>query len=47
MNRIHHIRRAVRILAGLAGALVALGAAAPAAFAQVSPPTGRCHDSGS
>jgi len=40
MNRIHHIRRAVRILAGLAGALVALGAAAPAAFAQVSPPTG-------
>jgi len=26
MNRIHHIRRAGRILAGLAGALVALGA---------------------
>jgi len=40
MNRIHHIRRAGRILAGLAGALVALGAAAPAAFAQVSPQTG-------
>ena len=35
--RIHHIRRLVRILAGLVGALVALGVAAPAAFARVLP----------
>ena len=37
MSHIHHIRRLVRILAGFAGALVALGVAAPAAFARVAP----------
>jgi len=37
MSHIHHIRRLVRILAGFAGALVALGVAAPAAFARVVP----------
>jgi hypothetical protein len=37
MNRHHHIRRLVRILAGLAGAFVAFGVAAPAAFARVVP----------
>jgi hypothetical protein len=40
MIRIHHIRRLVRILAGLVGALVALGVAAPAAFARVLPDPG-------
>ena len=38
MNRIQNIGRVTRILAGLVGVLVALGAAAPAAFAQVVPP---------
>jgi len=38
MSHIHRIRRLVRILAGFAGALVALGVAAPAAFARVAPP---------
>lgn len=44
MRRIQCIRRLIRILAGLAGALVALGLAAPAAFAKVVPnpgPAGR------
>jgi len=40
MNRHHHIRRLVRILAGLAGAFVAFGVAAPAAFARVVPVPG-------
>jgi hypothetical protein len=40
MNRYHHIRRLVRILAGLAGAFVAFGVAAPAAFARVVPAPG-------
>ncbi|MBV9095924.1 MAG: hypothetical protein JO132_18980 [Streptosporangiaceae bacterium] len=39
MNRIRDIRL-IRIVAGLAGALVALGVAAPAAFARVVPPPG-------
>jgi hypothetical protein len=37
MNRIHPIRRWVGILAGLAGALLACLAYAPAAFAEPSP----------
>jgi hypothetical protein len=37
MNRIHPIRRWASILAGLAGALLACIAAAPAAFAESSP----------
>jgi len=37
MNHYHHIGRLVRILAGLAGAFVAFGVAAPAAFARVVP----------
>jgi hypothetical protein len=40
MNRYHHIGRLVRILAGLAGAFVAFGVAAPAAFARVVPVPG-------
>ena len=40
MNRIHPIRRAAGILAGLAGALLALAAASPAAFAIRVPPPG-------
>jgi hypothetical protein len=40
MNRIHHIRRLVRVLAGLAGAVVAVVIAAPAAFARVVPVPG-------
>jgi hypothetical protein len=40
MNRIHPIRRAAGILAGLAGALLALAAASPAAFAVHVPPPG-------
>ena len=40
MSRIQSIRRLVRILAGLVGALVALGLAAPAAFARVVPQPG-------
>jgi len=38
MNRIHHIRRLVAALAGLAVALVAAVAGGPAAFAMVEPP---------
>jgi hypothetical protein len=34
MNRIHHIRRHVAVLAGLAFSWLGLAAAAPAAFAQ-------------
>ena len=37
MSHIHYVRRLVRILVGFAGALVALGVAAPAAFARVAP----------
>ena len=40
MNRIHPIRRVAGILAGLAGALLALAAASPAAFAIRVPPPG-------
>ena len=40
MNCHHHIRRLVRILAALAGAFVAFGVAAPAAFARVVPVPG-------
>jgi len=40
MNRIHPIRRAAGILAGLAGALLALAAASPAALAIHVPPPG-------
>jgi hypothetical protein len=43
MNRIrqlHPIRRTAGILAGLTGALLALGAASPAAFATLVPPPG-------
>ena len=40
MNRIHPIRRAAGILAGVAGALLAFTAAAPAAFAVIEPPPG-------
>ena len=40
MNRIHHIRRLIRILAGLVASLVAVGVAAPAAFARVEPQLG-------
>jgi hypothetical protein len=40
MNRIHPIRRLVGILAGLAGALLALTAASPAALAVRVPPPG-------
>jgi hypothetical protein len=38
MNRIHRIRRSVGALATLAGALLAVGAAAPAALATMPPP---------
>jgi hypothetical protein len=40
MTRIHPIRRAAGILAGLAGALLALTAASPAALAVRVPPPG-------
>lgn len=40
MNRIRHIRRLVGALAGLAVALVAAVAGAPAAFARTGPPPG-------
>jgi hypothetical protein len=40
MNRIHHIRRLVTALAGLAVTLVAAVAAGPAAFATVDPTPG-------
>jgi hypothetical protein len=39
MNRVHRIRRSLAVLAGLAGAVLALGGAAPA-FAMVLPPPG-------
>ena len=39
MNRIRHIRRLIEVLAALAGALLGLGALAPAAFAgPIMPP---------
>jgi hypothetical protein len=38
MNRIHHIRRLAAALAGVAGTLLALAAAAPAALARPGPP---------
>jgi hypothetical protein len=40
MTRIHPIRRLAGIMAGLAGALLALTAASPAAFAEHVPPPG-------
>jgi hypothetical protein len=40
MNRIHPIRRLAGILAWLAGVLLALTAASPAAFAENVPPPG-------
>jgi hypothetical protein len=40
MNRIHHTRRLVGVLIGLAAALVAAVAGAPAAFARPYPPPG-------
>jgi hypothetical protein len=40
MTRIHPIRRLAGIVAGLAGALLALTAASPAAFAEHVPPAG-------
>jgi hypothetical protein len=40
MNRIHHIRRLGGTLAGLAGALLAVVWAAPAALARPVPPPG-------
>jgi hypothetical protein len=40
MNRIHHIRRLVAALAGLAVAVTAVLAGAPAAFARPYPPPG-------
>jgi hypothetical protein len=47
MNRIHHIRRLIRVLAGLAGALVTVGVAAPAAFAKMLPDGGPPYGTGS
>jgi hypothetical protein len=38
MNPIRHVRRLAAALAGLAGALLALAAAAPVAFARPGPP---------
>jgi len=40
MNRISRIRRSLAVLAGLAGAVLALAGAAPAAFARPLPPPG-------
>jgi hypothetical protein len=41
MNRIHPIRRLAGIMTGLAGALLALTAASPAALATPTPPPGQ------
>jgi hypothetical protein len=38
MNRIHYIRRVIGVLAGLAGAMLAFSANAPAALATLPPP---------
>ncbi len=47
MTHMHHIRRLVGILTGLAAALAAAIAVAPAAFAMAVPPPGaHSHDSG-
>jgi hypothetical protein len=46
MNRIHPIRRLAGLLAGLAGALLALTAASPAALAVNVPPPGGGAGSG-
>jgi hypothetical protein len=40
MNHIHRIRRAIRLLAVLASALLACGAATPALAASLRPPPG-------
>ena len=40
MNHIHRIRRAIRLLAALASALLAAGTAAPAFAAGLRPPPG-------
>ena len=40
MNRIHHVRRLVGVVVGLAVALVTAVAVAPAAFARPYPPPG-------
>jgi hypothetical protein len=40
MNHIHRIRRTIRLLAVLASALLAFGAAAPALAASLRPPPG-------
>jgi len=40
MNRIHRIRRAIRLLTVLASALLACGAATPALAASLRPPPG-------
>jgi len=42
MNHIQHIRRLTTALAGLAGALLAFAAAAPAALARADPPLPLC-----
>jgi hypothetical protein len=40
MNHIHRIRRAIRLLAVLASALIAFGTASPALAASLRPPPG-------
>jgi hypothetical protein len=43
MNHIHRIRRAIRLLAVLASALLTVGTAAPAFAAGLRPPPGSLH----
>jgi len=43
MNHFHRIRRAIRLLAALASALLAVGTAAPAFAAGLRPPPGSLH----
>ena len=43
MNHIHRIRRAIRFLAALGSALLAVGIAAPAFAAGLRPPPGSLH----
>jgi hypothetical protein len=43
MNHIHRIRRAIRLLAALASATLAVGIAAPAFAARLRPPPGSLH----
>lgn len=43
MNHIHRIRRAIRLLAVLASALLSVGTAAPAFAAGLRPPPGSLH----